>query len=128
MAKAKPKPKPKPGTLIPQAHGGALLAGVASPGRHVPGPGRPASELRQLARLGFEARLVELTRLGKEAASDSDRIRAIDILGKYGLGTIQEMSVDSVRGRLARTIELIRSELEPEQAATLLAKMAVLWE
>jgi hypothetical protein len=131
-APAKPagrkKPKHKP-TLVPQAHGGALLSGGT--GAYGLSTGRPPDAIRRALRASFEKRLPILEEIadGKDPeAKPSDRIKAVDTLAKYGLGTIQEMSVDSVRGRLARTIELIRSELEPEQAVALLAKMAVLWE
>ena len=115
--------------------------------------GRPTDLIREMAREAFADRIPALADIADGALalwrercpncgyepgpppdlvrgliSPGDRIRAIDTLGKYGPGTIQEMSTDSVRVRLARTIELIRSELEPGQAATLLAKMAVLWE
>jgi len=128
-ASAKASGKKKRRALVPQPHGGALLPGGT--GAYGKSTGRPPDLVRAALRASFEERVGVLEEIADgrvPKAQVSDRIKAIDTLAKYGLGTIQEMSVDSVRGRLARTIELIRSELEPEQAATLLAKMAVLWE
>jgi hypothetical protein len=36
----------------------------------------------------------------------ADRIRAVGILAKYGLGTASDVTVDQVRDRLGRTVGL----------------------
>ena len=73
------------GALRPQPHGGALRNGGWNRG----GPGRPPSELRALVRLSFEERVAVLESIAdNRRAAAKDRIRAIDVLGKYGLGTI----------------------------------------
>jgi hypothetical protein len=76
------------------------LRGVAAdktlrgPGRGpapgAPNAGRPPSEVKKALVEGFAASLPELLRLAREADSASDRIRAIDVLGKYaGLQSIE---------------------------------------
>lgn len=110
---AKPKPKARrpgrrekataPPAKIPQPHGGALYAGGV-PG-HRGGPGRPPSMLRELLRGSFAERLAVLEAIadgqpivrvrlpdGSESetvvsASPADRLRALDLMAKYGLGT-----------------------------------------
>lgn len=77
--------------LIPQPHGGALLSG-GEPG-HKGGGGRPPSEIRARMR----GSLAERIKIAEEIAdaddsSDSDRLRALDFLAKYGLGTKQEIT------------------------------------
>ena len=74
--------------LIPQKHGGALLSGD-SPTNHVSGPGRPPSAIRRALRESFDKRLPVLEKIADSTTpetKDSDRIRAVEVLGKYGLG------------------------------------------
>ncbi len=52
------------------------------------GMARPPSVIREPCRGSFEDRIVVLEEIADDAkASASDRIRALDLLGKYGLGT-----------------------------------------
>jgi hypothetical protein len=71
--------------LIAQDHGGALLSG-GKPGNKG-GSGRPPSELRRRLRSSLDKRIA----VAEEIADDdtrraADRLRAIDLLAKYGLG------------------------------------------
>lgn len=76
------KPRPKPRTLVPQAHGGALKPG----GDGVSG-GRPPSELRARLRGSLDSRVAILEEIAdRPDASPSDRINAISLLARYGLG------------------------------------------
>jgi hypothetical protein len=82
------------GTLVPQPGGGALKVG--NPGNKG-GPGRPPNKLRQELRgLLDEAGLVELRRRFSpeeiQKISHQDLCRYLDTLGKYGIGTKQEIS------------------------------------
>lgn len=77
--------------LVPQSHGGALLSGGA-PG-NAGGTGRPPSELREKMRGSLEERLhVAEAIADNPQSSDTDRLRALDFLAKYGLGTKQEVT------------------------------------
>jgi hypothetical protein len=51
----------------------------------------------------------------------------MDVLGKYGLGTTKEVTVEDVRGKLARTLELIRDLVPPEYATPLITAMRPVW-
>lgn len=89
MTKRKPDDKaaPTPGTLVTPAHGRGALRYGAQPGTNAGGTGRPASELR--ARL--RGSLADRTAIIEEIADDgeqsaADRLKAIDLMAKYGLG------------------------------------------
>jgi len=71
------------GELVPQEHGGALRNGGPSKG----GTGRPASEIRSQCRGSFANRIHVAEQIADSAkASESDKLRALDLLGKYGVG------------------------------------------
>ncbi len=147
------KPKSRPtdlpaelaGELIPQAHGGALLAG-GKPG-HKGGSGRPRSLIRErlsgvLDEHGVNT-LTEILTAPRETvvtcaecghtmkvrppSSDADRIRATDVAGKYGVGTLREISTDEVRERLGQTLDLIDQTLQPEDATRLRNLLREVW-
>ena len=61
------------------------------------------------------------------AMAASDRIRAVDVIAKYWLGTASEVTVDQVRERLARTVELVRQVLPEDAADPLLERMREIW-
>ena len=133
------------GELIPQAHGGALLAG-GKPGNKG-GPGRPRSLIRErLSGVLDEHGVNTLTEIltapretvvtcsecGSETkvrppSSDADRIRATDVAGKYGVGTLREISTDEVRERLGQTLDLIDQTLQPEDATRLRNLLREVW-
>ena len=74
--------------------------------------------LRQRLRGSFEDRIRVLEEIADDTSADcQDRIRGLDVLAKYGLGTVKEVSVDEVRERVRRTVEVIRNEL-PENLTT----------
>ncbi len=112
--------------LVPQPHGGALL-GSGLPG-HVGGGGRPSSVLRERLRGSFQDRVKVLEAIADDSEADpQDRIRAIDVLAKYGLGVTRELSVDEVRDRLRETVGLIRRVLPPDQATEILTRLRQVW-
>ncbi len=111
--------------LVQQQHGGALKVG--NPGNRG-GPGRLPSALRERLRGSLDERVVVLEQIADdESASHRDRIRAIDTLAKYGLGQIREVSVDDVRGKLGATIELLRQDLDPDEADHLITRLRGIW-
>lgn len=65
---------------------------------------------------------------GLESATPSDRIKALDLMAKFGLGTKDEVSVVSpdVRLRLERTVQLIAQQ-ETWTAEDLLARLDGIW-
>jgi hypothetical protein len=112
--------------LVRQPRGGALLSG-GLPG-HVGGGGRPSSALRERLRGSFQERVKVLEEIADDPKADpQDRIRAIDVLAKYGLGVTREMSVEEVRDRLRETVALICTGLPSHQATEILAQLRQVW-
>lgn len=71
--------------LVTQQHGGALRT-AGTPG-NVGGPGHASKELRQRIRGSFANRVQVLEEIADSKEYEAaDRIRAVDTLGKYGLG------------------------------------------
>lgn len=96
----------KVGELVPQAHGGALRHG--NPGNK--GGGRTPNEIRELMRQPLAKLLPIITRIAEapdveevecphcnekvEVPSyrkDGDKLKAVDLLARYGIGTRQEI-------------------------------------
>lgn len=112
--------EPEKPELIPQPHGGALYAGGV-PGNR--GGGRPPSRIRGIARKAFGERvrlLAEIADDGEESARD--RIRAIDVLGRYGLGQAKgleqeefEAVVVGMGEALQRRLRGVLSEAEADR-------------
>lgn len=80
--------------LIPRPNGkGALLAGGVPGNRG--GTGRPPSVIRERLRGSFDERVKILEQIADDPkATAADRIKAVDMLAKYGLGTQQEVVGD----------------------------------
>ena len=130
--------------LIPQKHGGALRVG--NPGNKG-GPGRPRSIIREklsgvmdehgvgvLEEILTAPRKVTVTcdKCGqqqkvKPPSSDADRLRGVDIAGKYSIGTITQIDTEQVRARLERTLDLIDEQLNQEDAQRLNVALREVW-
>ena len=111
---------------VPQKHGGALLAG-GQPGNRG-GLGRPPSALRERLRGSLEERVAVLEEIADDPdALDRDRIKAVDVLGKYGLGTVREVTVEDVKEKLRQTLELLKQELDPDEADRLIGRLKRIW-
>jgi hypothetical protein len=109
----------------PGNNGGTLQVG--NPG-NAGGTGRPPSVLRERLRGSLEQRVSVLEAIADDPEVDpQDRIRAIDVMGKYGIGTLRELSVDQVRERLRETIHVIRTTLSKAEADDLLSQMREIW-
>ena len=65
--------------------------------------------------------------LQKLASSVDQRMKATDLSLKYGLGTMKEVSVENVRERMAKTLEVIRGHCSPEQAEAIVAELRGIW-
>lgn len=114
------------GELVRQPHGGALKRGPG--GVTKPGTGRPASAIRTRLRGSFDERIAILEAIADDPdASKSDRIKAIDMLGKYGLGAAQELTTEQVRERLAATVDMIRDRLSEDDALPILQELRQIW-
>jgi len=113
---------------VVQPHGGALLSG-GKPG-NTGGSGRPRSALRARLRGSFEERVAVLEGIADDpTAHANDRIRAVDVIARYGLGSADEglVSADEVREHLRETIAVLRAALSPEQFSAILTELEAVW-
>ena len=60
-------------------------------------------------------------------STDGDRIRATDVVEKYGIGTLKEISTEEVRDRLLRTVEIVNEQLAPEDADRVRGLLKEVW-
>jgi hypothetical protein len=89
-------PVPTPGALVAQPHGGALRYG-SEPGGS-PGPGRPPSVVREAMLNSFADRLPVLEAIADDPKQrTSDRLKALELLARYGLGATVEVESRSLR-------------------------------
>lgn len=79
-----PKSPPKTPPLASPEHGNGLLYRGGLPGNRG-GTGRPPSAIREAMRAGLEAALPYLLQV-VNGEIEGDRLRAIDLLARYGLG------------------------------------------
>lgn len=77
----------------------------SGPKKGAPNAGRPASEVKAALLAGFSESLPELLRLASEARSEGDRIRALDVLGKYA-------GLTSIDVEIIRPVALVIEGLE----------------
>jgi hypothetical protein len=128
---------------IPQPHGGALYAGGV-PGNE--GGGRRPMTLRQRLAVSLEKRIPILEQIadgeaivrmrtpeGEESetlvsAAIGDRLKAIDTMGRYGPGTVRELSTDEVRERLRETLAIIRRALPEPAAVEVITQLREVWQ
>ena len=129
--------------LIPQEHGGSLQRG--NPGNK--GGGRPRSVIREklsgvmeehgigvLEEILTASREVTVTcddcgheQKVKPPASDADRLRGVDIAGRYSIGTITQIDAEQVRAKLQLTIDTIDDLLTHDDAERLKAALQEVW-
>lgn len=109
--------------MVP-AHGNGLL----KRGGNHPRPGRPSDAIRRRLRGSLAERIPTLREIADNKDEDTkDRLKAIDLMGKYGLGSVKELSVEHVRERLSSTLDIIRKHLSPEQAEALISELEPVW-
>lgn len=127
---------------MPGLNGGTLQVG--NPG-NAGGTGRPPSAIREALRGSFDRRIAILEQIadgdavvkvkdafGKEtgttvSASPADRLKAIDTLARYGLGTTKELTVEHVRGRLEQTHRVLLEELAPDVFERVSRRLEAVW-
>lgn len=114
-----------PPALIPQPHGGALMAG-GLPGNRG-GSGRP-QHIRLRSAEAFDRWLDWAEQRLKEEDVKPDAMNQIgSTTGKYGLGTTRELSVELVRGKVQETASLLRDRLPAPLFAALLPDLKTIW-
>src|SRR5688572_29774356 len=114
------------GQLVAQPHGGAIRRGSQS--GSTPGAGRPPAAIRATCRALFDQAVPKLRAIVySRTARHVDRIRASDVLGKYGMTSGATIGVDDVREGLRQQSEVIRETLPAEQAEALLTRIRAIW-
>lgn len=125
-AKSAELPSPE---YVPQAHGGAILAG-GKPG-NAGGTGRPRNDAREkLANIvnGIGVEYVRKVLAGEEeGATIQHRLDAFEKAAKFGVGALKSVDEDDVRDRLRRTLEVITSRLPADAAEALLGEIEPIW-
>lgn len=61
------------------------------------------------------------------SAAPKDRVQAIDVMGKYGLGALKEVSTEHVRAKVAATLDVIRRLVPLELAARIVDELRRIW-
>jgi hypothetical protein len=93
---------PETALRVPEHGNGLLRVGNAG---NVGGNGATPAALRQSLREAARPRVEVLTAIADNvAAENADRIRAVDTMLKYGVGTNVALDVTSSDGSLAQTI------------------------
>ena len=106
---------PSSPALVPQPHGGALLAG-GIPGHRGAG-GRPPSALREVMRLSLEKRIPVLEQLADNAeVAPRDRIKALEVLARFGVGSASEVETTHRFDTPPMTPDAARQALEERLA------------
>ena len=155
MTETVEKAPPQTGQLVPQPHGGAIRwGGTNKGGTGRPkdelramlleiGRDTAAPFLESVLDGDVTVRLVgtcshchkdtDITDEWEDQLEDAvgrsveTRIRASEQALKYGLGTQKEVSVQNVRERMERTLELIQRMVEPEAAKALIEAIRPVW-
>jgi hypothetical protein len=125
-------PVARPPELVPQPHGGALLAGGVPGNRGNPASkGPPKSAIREkLAAIVNDHGVDYVRRVltgEEEGATIQNRLDAFEKAAKFGVGALKSVDEDDIRARLKATVEIITAELPPDVAEALLAKVEVVW-
>lgn len=117
---------PGPVKRVP-AHGrGRLLTGGV-PG-NAGGTGAPPSEIRARLRGAFAERVgVVESMVDNQALRPADRLRAIDLLARYGLGEQSGVDVEVVRAKLRETVRVLEECLPSEHRSQVLLRLKRLW-
>lgn len=107
---------------MPGRNGGTLRRGGINRG----GPGRPPSAIRAACREDFDNLRPLLGKIAKRKSSkNADRIRAIDVLGKYGMDAT--VRVADVKHALRETQRELYDFFPREQADAIMAKIRPHW-
>lgn len=61
------------------------------------------------------------------SASAADRIRALDLAGKYGPGVVKQIGVEVVRDKIVETLDLLRERLDPKMFDELRPLLRTIW-
>ena len=93
-----------------------------------PNAGRPPSIVRERCRGSFDERISIAEAIADdEAAPASERLRALELIGRIGLASAGEVSVAEVESRLIKTVATIKLMLPADVADELLMAIKPHW-
>lgn len=110
------------------SHGKGQLYRGGVPG-HRGGSGRPPALVREKLAQIVEANGVDLVgqvvRGELEEATVKDRLHAVDLAARIGLGG--RVDASWIRGRIALTLDVLEAQLPPELLETVLPQLEDVW-
>jgi hypothetical protein len=60
-------------------------------------------------------------------ANPKDRVQAMDVMARYGLGALKEVSTEEVREKVGKTIDAVRVQCPPDLAVRVINAMRAIW-
>lgn len=63
----------------------------------------------------------------RQSASVKDRVAALELMARYGIGQLREVSAEHVRDRLTMTLQLLTDTLPTETLARLIPRLKDVW-
>ena len=82
-----------------------------------------------MLRTHFYENLPKLHALAQdETTAPSDRLKAMDLQARYGLGALQDVSMESVTAKLSATIREIQAVVPHDVATPLLERLRLVWD
>lgn len=98
------------------------------PAKGAPNAGRPPSAVRMALREAFAARVGLAEALADNPRlTATERLKALDLMARYGLGTTRDVSVEDIRDRLTATLAAIRKLVPCPEAERLVAELRGIW-
>jgi hypothetical protein len=98
--------------FVPEPHGGAIKQGGNTGNRG--GMGAVPSAIRERLRGSFAERIAVLEDIADNAENDTDRLRAIELMSRYGLGAADRLEVQAATRATAQIIYLPQLAAIPE--------------
>jgi hypothetical protein len=102
--------------------------GILNRGGTFRGAGRKPSKIRDALRLSFEKRYrVWESIADDEKSQPGDRMRAVELLAKYGIGLAQGIPREEVVEKLKASLDLLKAQLPDPEATLIIARMRKIW-
>lgn len=115
-------------TVVSPLNGARLPVG-AHPGNTGGKPGRsgrPPSAIRKALRESFDNRVHLLEEIADDG-SNKDKLQALELMGRYGLGPLASVNADDIRDKVIATLDVIRQLCPPDLAARVVNALRPIW-
>lgn len=108
-------------------NGSRLIPGNPGNSGGKPGrSGRPPSVIRKALRESFDNRVRILEEIADDG-SNRDKLQALELMGRYGLGPLASVNADDIRDKVVATLDVIRALCPPELAARVVNALRPIW-